>query len=141
MRILSLAISDNANLMYTNMLCLRAVGIDAHCYKTHPQNHKIKDFYYEVEAEIKTVEEMCQIIEGSHWDVIQFFHAQIKNFRQIQFSIYKLDKSKTKFVVYYTGSNYRNEPEIHNEVFNPIVNLSVTSKALFRHCHLHETSG
>ena len=99
---------------YSLSECLNAVGVDSSAYCTR-QPH----FDYPEHAIVtQSPEELEPVLEKA--DTIVFMHSCPK-LLEIPF-----DFRKKRCVVFHGGSEYREKPDFINELFNPLVDISLT---------------
>jgi hypothetical protein len=108
-----IASDDYANISYSYSECLRAVGVDTVAVKQvdHP-------YHYPKQAAIIDRSHISAIMRGSK--ILIFMQGQHnrdvnpKNFYRFK-----------RMGVFYGGSNYRNNNERYNKIFNPFVDFSL----------------
>ncbi len=119
MRILNIAYDDYANLAFDNARALQAAGIEAKAVKRtrHP-------FNYQDTAPVVSSTTLLHMVKD--YDIIQLFHSW-------SWELEELVKMGKRLVVWHTGTTYRINPGIHNDIFNPVVELCITDQTEFMH--------
>lgn len=117
MKILNLSYDDYSNFAYDNCEALLSVGIDAHSLKRvkHP-------FDYANQSKVATSTEIQREIQKA--DIVQLFHSD-STWLDYAFNLGK------RVYVYHTGTNYRQNSEYLNTVFNPKVEACFTDQCEF----------
>lgn len=113
MKVISSCRTDWACFGYDNAMALRSVGVDAEslCMIEH-------SFGYTHASTPATKETIKRKMKEA--DVVQIMHSCSHSL-----NYYISSGSKAKLIVYHTGSIYRNNPEVFNKLFNPMVAKSV----------------
>lgn len=106
MRVLNICQEDWANFSYDNMMALRSVDINADSVKRHPHV-----WGYERESLVQMSIRKI-ILMAKHYDVIQFFHDDIKLFKKI------IGHFKGRIIVYHTSSFYRKNHVAIDKIMN-----------------------
>ena len=101
MKVLNFSIADHANFSHNNATALRTVGVD--CVDIKLRHHPFK---YESESVVVENTDVSDIFDK--YDIIQIMHSDVEY-------IHLCIEKKKKFVVYHTGSNYRDNPDKFNE--------------------------
>lgn len=108
--VLNVCNNDWANFSYDNAKALKSIGIQ--CESVKLTKHKNN---YPNESKLVSEKELQKLINKA--DIIQIHHSD----KQMASFV----KNHPFVVVYYAGSTYRNYPEFYNELFNPIVKMSI----------------
>ena len=111
--ILFLSIKDWANMGLMLSRCLRKIGVDAEAICTEPTRFQ----YQEMPVHTPTAEAMRPYLDAA--EVIVFMHSN-PNLLTIPY-----DFSKKKLAVFHGGTEYRQKPEVINELFNDKVYVSL----------------
>lgn len=119
MKVINVCKDDWANFSYDNAMAMKAVGIEAKSLKLNPHIHN-----YPEQSDIVSIEEM--ILQCTEADVIQFVHSDLYCFNHIAPHI-----PGKRINVIYTGTVYRKNPEVFNEIFNPVVDKSIIALGEF----------
>lgn len=115
MKVLNICRDDWANFAYDNAMALRSVGVDCSAYKLNPHVFKYGD-----EANVSSEANIVNKIKEA--DVVQIFHSD-RSF---------LHHCKGKrVIVYHTGTVYRQNHKMFNDIFNPVVDRSVIALGEF----------
>lgn len=117
MKIVNVCWDDYANFSFDNSMALRSVGLDATSVKSvkHP-------FGYSDQSLICNEDEIRRHIAAS--DIVQLMHSD-KRFLQYAKML------KKRIVVYHTGTAYRVNPDVMNDIFNPHVWAAFTDQTEF----------
>lgn len=117
LRVINICTDDFANYSFDNCESLKAVGINAESFKTikHP-------FGYKEQSKVTRSHQIMQEINRA--DIVQVMHSDNV------FLPYLIDRKK-KFVVYHTGTRYRENSENFNSFFNPHVFKTFTDQCEF----------
>lgn len=116
-RVINICTDDFANYSYENAQSLKAVGVNAESFKT--MKHV---FGYTNESRITTKQRIMEEIHRA--DIVQLMHSDNT------FLPFLVEKKK-KFVVYHTGSRYRENSANFNSYFNPHVFRTLTDQCEF----------
>ena len=119
MKVINCSHTDWANFGYDNAMALRSVGVDAEslCMMKHK-------FNYKKASTIATAETIRRKMREA--DVVQIIHSY-----EDSLNCFIASKAKAKLIVYYSGSNYRNNPSGFNKLFNPLADKSVIALGEF----------
>lgn len=104
MRFLNLSSNDYANASHDNARALRSIGVDCHDFTLNDHN-----FEYASCSKTITRKQMQDLIP--RYDIIQIFHSC----EQILSMVKRYPRKD--YVVYHTGSRYRNNPIFYNNLF------------------------
>jgi hypothetical protein len=115
MKVVLIASSDWSNLGYILSECLKSVGVNSVMLKR-------KKHYFNYPKQGIIVSSMQEVVKYAHdADIIQFMHSVIPAWFKLGFA----RKHKKKLVVFHGGSKYRLNYEEINEIFNPVVDLTL----------------
>lgn len=116
-KVINICTDDFANYSFDNCESLKAAGIRAESFKLikHP-------FGYTNQSQIVTRQRIISEIDKA--DVIQLMHTD-------NFFLNYLIQKKKKFVVYHTGTRYRENSDNFNSFFNPHVFKTFTDQCEF----------
>lgn len=110
MKIVNVCKNDWANFMYDNMIALRVVDVDCEAYKLVPHG------WYNHECNVVSLATLTEKIKQA--DVVQIFHSDL--------ACLTIAKQYNKrIIVYHTGTVYRQDPVMYNDLFNPVVERSI----------------
>jgi len=111
MNVVLLSDMDNANLSYILTQSLISVGVEASSYKK-----VLHDYKYPKQSFLFKDFNMKEIIDKA--DIIQYMHSLLIDVGG--------DHSSKKRIVFHGGSAYRNKPRFRNQIFNSIVDMSIS---------------
>lgn len=117
MKVLNISTDDYANFAHDNANALRSVGVECKDVKLNAHVFKYKN-----ESRIIHSSNIDAYVKEA--DVVQIFHSDSRILNSIV-------KHKKRIIVYHTGSRYRANPELYNELFNPYVERSVIALCEF----------
>lgn len=118
MKVLNCCHQDWANFSHENANALRAAGI--YCVDVKEQRHA---FNYANQSRILSRAEILKQMHLS--DVIQIMHSDL-----IMLDLAKLTTGK-RIIVYHTGTQYRQNSEEYDLLFNPVVDFCITDQCEF----------
>lgn len=118
MKIVNVCQHDWANFSFDNSQALRSVGVDCIAIKEH--THR---FAYEAEGLVMRSNEIYNKIR--HADIVQIFHSDKK------YISHCTTLEKERVIVYHTGTTYRQNHNVINSLFNPVVEKSIIALGEF----------
>ena len=121
MRVINICKNDWANFSYDNAQAMKSVGVNADSFTLN--KHR---FNYENRAIL--IDKNTMINEILNSNIIQLMHSDETSRLLISDPAIRINK---KIIVWYTGTEYRQNSESLNLKFNPIVNKSIIALGEF----------
>lgn len=119
MKVVNISRTDWANFGYDNEKALESVGVTAtsYCMIKHPFDYPACSLQLPRNLIIGAMRRA---------DVVQIFHSCVSSL-----NMFKESRSNAKLIVYHAGTIYRNNPQMFNDLFNPVVIKSVVALGEF----------